>query len=141
MNGSRSGLSNKEAVRQFLEQNSPAKTRDIVRRPVESRNGTLNDHQVSGALTSLRDDGTVEQVKRGVWSIASASKPSSEMPHATEPLDIAGLPSKEVVFRILRHTGKPMQHSDIVKWLEETGQELPDVQIIYSALSQLSKTM
>lgn len=137
MNGSRNGLNNKEAVRQFLEQNGRTRFSDIVRSRVESQNGVLKDSQVSGALTALHNDGAVERVEHGVWRIANAPKPSGEMPYAAEPLDIRGLPSKEVVFRILENTREPMKHRDIVKWLEENGQELRDGQIS-SALYDLS---
>ena len=113
-------MSSTEAVLQVLEREGNAmRTKDIVER---ARRQGLSEGQVHGALNQLKRDGTVENVKRGIWRIVAAPE-SRQTRTPDEPPNIAGLTGKEAVFQILAHIKKPAKKKDIEKWLKANGQE------------------
>lgn len=120
-------MSSKEVVRQILEREGNAvRSKDVVER---ARGQGLREGQVHGALQQLKQDGTVENVERGIWRIvATSSKRQTHVPD--DPPNVAGLIGKEAVFRILAHIEKPAKKRDIDKWLKTNRQEpLTDGQI------------
>lgn len=120
-------MSSKEAVRQILEREGDAmRSKDIVER---AQGWGLRAGQVHGALQQLKQDGTVENVKRGIWRIVAAPE-SRQTRTPDEPPNVAGLTGKEAVFQILAHVKRPLKKRDIDEWLKASGQEpLTDGQI------------
>ena len=133
------GLTNREAVLRILEHNrDPMRVKDIVSWPKENgQTKRLNPKTVGGVVWRLKQTGEVRVVGHGLY--ASVTEIGAHKPMGEERVpDLTALTGTEAVRRILAYTKKPMQYGDIVKWIEDHGQEpLTDGQI-YGAFYSLS---